>query len=165
MKKGTILRNEAPHAVQMPEGSKVAARKVKKEAASVPVPVEVPPPPVAQKSVSPKVKTTKDKPAPAKVAAKPRTKTKAKAPAPARARAKPRAKPKAPDTIAPAQGVASIAPVKAPRVLPMPIDEAAIWEKDSPIKTRMSQIKARNALLEEQLQRLQSPFQARGRKP
>lgn len=167
MKKGTILRNEAPHAVQMPEGSKVAARKVKKEAASVPVPVEVPPPPVAQKSVSPKVKTTKDKPAPAKVAAKPRTKTKTKtkAPAPARARAKPRAKPKAPDTIAPAQGVASIAPVKAPRVLPMPIDEAAIWEKDSPIKTRMSQIKARNALLEEQLQRLQSPFQARGRKP
>jgi hypothetical protein len=165
MKKGTILRNEAPHAVQMPEGSKVAARKVKKEAASVPVPVEVPPPPVAQKSVSPKVKTTKDKPAPAKVAAKPRTKTKAKAPAPARARAKPRAKPKAPDTIAPAQGVASIAPVTAPRVLPMPIDEAAIWEKDSPIKTRMSQIKARNALLEEQLQRLQSPFQARGRKP
>ena len=165
MKKGTILRNDAPHAVKMPEGSKVAARKVKKEAASVPVPVEVPPPPVAQKSVSPKVKTTKDKPAPAKVAAKPRTKTKAKAPAPARARAKPRAKPKAPDTIAPAQGVASIAPVTAPRVLPMPIDEAAIWEKDSPIKTRMSQIKARNALLEEQLQRLQSPFQARGRKP
>ena len=165
MKKGTILRNEAPHAVQMPEGSKVAARKVKKEPLSVPVPVEVPPPPVAQKSVSPKVKTTKDKPAPAKVAAKPRTKTKAKAPAPARARAKPRAKPKAPDTIAPAQGVASIAPVTAPRVLPMPIDEAAIWEKDSPIKTRMSQIKARNALLEEQLQRLQSPFQARGRKP
>ena len=163
MKKGTILRNEAPHAVQMPEGSKVAARKVKKEAASVPVPVEVPPPPVAQKSVSPKVKTTQDKPAPAKVAAKPRAK--AKAPAPARARAKARAKPKAPDTIAPAQGVASIAPVTAPRVLPMPIDEAAIWEKDSPIKTRMSQIKARNALLEEQLQRLQSPFQARGRKP
>ena len=163
MKKGTILRNEAPHAVQMPEGSKVAARKVKKEAASVPVPVEVPPPPVAQKSVSPKVKTTKDKPAPAKVAAKPRAK--AKAPAPARARAKARAKPKAPDTIAPAQGVASIAPVTAPRVLPMPIDEAAIWEKDNPVKNRMTQLKARNALLEEQLQRLQSPFQARGRKP
>ena len=165
MKKGTILRNEAPHAVQMPEGSKVAARQVKKEAASVPVPVEVAPPPVAQKSVSPKVKATQDKPAPVKVAAKPQAKAKAPAPAPARARAKARAKPKAPDTIAPAQGVASIAPVTAPRVLPMPIDEAAIWEKDSPIKTRMSQIKARNALLEEQLQRLQSPFQARGRKP
>ena len=163
MKKGTILRNEAPHAVQMPEGSKVAARKVKKETASVPVPDEVPPPPVTRKSVSPKVKTAKDKPAPVKVAAKPRAK--AKAPAPASARAKARAKPKAPDTIAPAQGVASIAPVTAPRVLPMPIDEAAIWEKDSPIKTRMSQLKARNALLEEQLQRLQSPFQARGRKP
>jgi hypothetical protein len=133
------------------------------------VPVEVPPPPVAQKSVSPKVKTTKDKPAPVKVAAKTRAKAKAKAPAPApaSARAKARAKPKAPDTIAPAQGVASIAPasVLAPRILPTPIDEAAIWEKDSPIKTRMSQLKARNALLEEQLQRLQSPFQARGRKP
>lgn len=165
MKKGTILRNEAPHAVQMPEGSKVAARKVKKETASVPVPDEVPAPAVTRKLVSPKVKTAQDKPAPVKVAAKPQAKAKAPAPAPARARAKARAKPKAPDTIAPAQGVASIAPVTAPRVLPMPIDEAAIWEKDSPIKTRMSQIKARNALLEEQLQRLQSPFQARGRKP
>lgn len=163
MKKGTILRNEAPHAVQMPEGSKVAARKVKKEPVSVPVPDEVPAPAVTRKLVSPKVKTAQDKPAPVKVAAKPRAK--AKAPAPASARAKARAKPKAPDTIAPAQGVASIAPVTAPRVLPMPIDEAAIWEKDSPIKTRMSQLKARNALLEEQLQRLQSPFQARGRKP
>ena len=165
MKKGTILRNEAPHAVQMPEGSKVAARKVKKEPVSAPVPDEVTAPAVTRKSVSPKVKTAKDKPAPVKVAAKPQAKAKAPAPAPARARAKARAKPKAPDTIAPAQGVASIAPVTAPRVLPMPIDEAAIWEKDSPIKTRMSQIKARNALLEEQLQRLQSPFQARGRKP
>ena len=165
MKKGTILRNEAPHAVQMPEGSKVAARKVKKEPVSAPVPDEVTAPAVTRKSVSPKVKATQDKPAPVKVAAKPQAKAKAPAPAPARARAKARAKPKAPDTIAPAQGVASTAPVTAPRVLPMPIDEAAIWEKDSPIKTRMSQIKARNALLEEQLQRLQSPFQARGRKP
>jgi hypothetical protein len=149
----------------MPEGSKVAARKVKKEPVSVPVPDEVTAPAVTRKSVSPKVKATQDKPAPVKVAAKPQAKAKAPAPAPARARAKARAKPKTPDTIAPAQGVASIAPVTAPRVLPMPIDEAAIWEKDSPIKTRMSQIKARNALLEEQLQRLQSPFQARGRKP
>jgi hypothetical protein len=49
--------------------------------------------------------------------------------------------------------------------LPTPIDEAAIWEKDNPVKNRMAQLKARNALLEEQLQRLQSPFQARGRKP
>ena len=155
MKKGTILRNEAPHAVQMPEGSKVAARKVKKETASVPVPDEVPPPPVTRKSVSPKVKTAKDKPAPVTVAAKPR------------AKARVRAKPPAPDKVAPAQVVAAIAPasVLAPRILPTPIDEAAIWEKDSPIKTRMSQLKARNALLEEQLQRLQSPFQARGRKP
>ena len=165
MKKGTILRNEAPHAVQMPEGSKVAARKVKKEPVSAPVPDEVTAPAVTRKSVSPKVKATQDKPAPVKVAAKPRAK--AKAPAPASARAKARAKPKAPDTIAPAQGVASIAPASelAPRILPTTIDEAAIWEKDSPIKTRMSQLKARNALLEEQLQRLQSPFQARGRKP
>jgi hypothetical protein len=155
MKKGTILRNEAPHAVKMPEGSKVAARKVKKETASVPVPDEVPPPPVTRKSVSPKVKTAKDKPAPVKVAAKPR------------AKARVRAKPPAPDKVAPAPVVASIAPasVLAPRILPTPIDEAAIWEKDNPVKNRMAQLKARNALLEEQLQRLQSPFQARGRKP
>ena len=155
MKKGTILRNEAPHAVKMPEGSKVAARKVKKETASVPVPDEVPPPPVTRKSVSPKVKTAKDKPAPVKVAAKPR------------AKARVRAKPPAPDKVAPEQVVAPIAPasVLAPRILPTPIDAAAIWEKDNPVKNRMAQLKARNALLEEQLQRLQSPFQARGRKP
>lgn len=165
MKKGTILRNESPHAVQMPEGSKVAARKVKKEPASAPVPDEVLPPPVAQKLVSPKAKTAEDKPAPVKVAAKPRAKPKAPAPAPASARARAKAKPKAPDNAASAQVMATTASVTAPRILSMPIDEAAIWEKDSPIKTRMSQIKARNALLEEQLQRLQSPFQARGRKP
>jgi hypothetical protein len=139
----------------MPEGSKVAARKVKKETASVPVPDEVPPPPVTRKSVSPKVKTAKDKPAPVKVAAKPR------------AKARVRAKPPAPDKLAPAPVVASIAPasVLVPRIFPTPIDEAAIWEKDNPVKNRMAQLKARNALLEEQLQRLQSPFQARGRKP
>lgn len=165
MKKGTILRNEAPHAVKMPEGSKVAARKVKKETASVQVPDEVPAPAVTRKSVSPKVKATPDKPAPVKVAAKPKAKAKVPAPAPASARAKARAKPKAPDNIATAQAVASIAAVPAPRILPTPIDEAAIWEKDNPVKNRMSQLKARNALLEEQLQRLQSPFQARGRKP
>jgi hypothetical protein len=155
MKKGSILRNEAPHAVKMPEGSKVAARKVKKETASVPVPEEVPAPPVTRKSVSPKVKTAKDKPAPVTVAAKPR------------AKARVRAKPPAPNKVAPAQVVAAIAPasVLAPRILPTPIDEAAIWEKDNPVKNRMAQLKARNALLEEQLQRLQSPFQARGRKP
>jgi hypothetical protein len=155
MKKGTILRNDAPHAVKMPEGSKVAARKVKKETASVPVPEEVSPPPVTRKSVSPKVKTAKDKPAPEKVATKPRAKPKTKA----------KADPQAPDAVAPTQAVASAAPVLAPRVLPLPIDEAAIWEKDNPVKSRMTQLKARNALLEEQLQRLQSPFQARGRKP
>ena len=155
MKKGTILRNEAPHAVQMPEGSKVAARKVKKEPLSVPVPDEVTAPAVTRKSVSPKVKATQDKPAPVKVAAKPR------------AKARVRAKPPAPDKVAPAPVVASNAPasVLAPRILPTPIDEAAIWEKDNPVKNRMAQLKARNALLEEQLQRLQSPFQARGRKP
>jgi len=155
MKKGTILRNDAPHAVSMPEGSKVAARKVKKEMAPVPVPEEVPPPPVTRKSVSPKVKTAKDKPAPVKVATKPRAKPRAKA------------APQAPELIAPASAVASMAPAPAlaPRVLPTPIDEAAIWEKDNPVKSRMTQLKARNALLEEQLQRLQSPFQARGRKP
>jgi hypothetical protein len=157
MKKGTILRNDAPHAVKMPEGSKVAARKVKKETTSVPVPEEVSPPQVTRKSVSPKTKTVKDKPAPVKVASKPRAK--------AQVKAKPKAKPPAPAGIAPAQALASSASALATRILPPPIDEAAIWEKDNPVKNRMTQLKARNALLEEQLQRLQSPFQARGRKP
>lgn len=153
MKKGTILRNDAPHAVNMPEGSKVAARKVKKEPVAAPVQDEVPRPAPTRKADSPKVKPTQDKQAPVKVAAKPR--------------AKARAKPKAADTTASAQGLQAIvaAPVPALPMAPMPIDEAAIWEKDNPVKTRMSQLKARNALLEEQLQRLQTPFQARGRRP
>ena len=145
MKKGTILRNEAPHAVNMPEGSKVAARKVKKEPTSVQAPQEVPPPQVNRKSLSPKTKMVKDKPAPVKVAVKPRAKASA--------------------AKAPTQELASTSPALATRILPPPIDEAAIWEKDNPVKNRMTQLKARNALLEEQLQRLQSPFQARGRKP
>ena len=155
MKKGTILRNEAPHAVNMPEGSKVAARKVKKEPTSVQVPQEVPPPQVNRKSLSPKTKMVKDKPAPVKVAVKPRAK--------AQVKAKPKAKASA--AKAPTQELASTSPALATRILPPPIDEAAIWEKDNPVKNRMTQLKARNALLEEQLQRLQSPFQARGRKP
>ncbi|MEY3613222.1 MAG: hypothetical protein RJB14_2944 [Pseudomonadota bacterium] len=151
MKKGTILRNDAPHAVQMPEGSKVASRKVKKDPAAVPVPDEAAPAPAARKSVSAQVKSTKDKPTPVKVAAKTRAKPRAKAPSPA-------VKASAPEPALPN-------PVAATRTLPVPLDEAAIWEKDNPVKSRMNQLKARNALLEEQLQRLQSPFQARGKKP
>lgn len=156
MKKGTILRNDAPHAVNMPEGSKVAARKVKKEPISAPMQDEVPPAPNTSGVKSPKPKAAKDTSPPAKVASQPQAKT--------------RAKPKTPDKVVTATKTASkktksSAAVPVPAPLPVPIDEAAIWEKDNPVKTRMSQLKARNALLEEQLQRLQSPFQARGRKP
>jgi hypothetical protein len=62
-------------------------------------------------------------------------------------------------------------PAQAPAVSPAAVqasvmlDEAALWEQDDPVKSRLAQLRARNALLEEQLQRLKPPFQARGKKP
>lgn len=45
------------------------------------------------------------------------------------------------------------------------LDEAKLWEKDNPVKTRLAQLKSRHALLQEQLQRIKPPVYARGKKP
>ena len=41
---------------------------------------------------------------------------------------------------------------------------AELWEQGSPIRTRIAQLRTRNSLLEEQLQRLRPPVQVRGKK-
>lgn len=41
---------------------------------------------------------------------------------------------------------------------------AELWEQGSPIRIRIAQLRTRNALLEEQLQRLRPPVQVRGKK-
>ena len=51
-----------------------------------------------------------------------------------------------------------------------PLDEAPtqnepIWEQDNPVKTRIDQLRARNAQLAEQLQRLPQMPTARGNQP
>jgi hypothetical protein len=49
-------------------------------------------------------------------------------------------------------------------VTPPVVNDAELWEKDSPIRLRIAQLRTRNSLLEEQLQRLRPPFQVRGKK-
>jgi hypothetical protein len=44
------------------------------------------------------------------------------------------------------------------------LTEADLWEQDNPVKSRLAQLRTRNALLDEQLQRLKTPFHARGNK-
>lgn len=47
---------------------------------------------------------------------------------------------------------------------PPVLDEAELWDQASPIKNRLAQLKTRNALLEEQLQRFRPPVHVRGKK-
>ena len=53
----------------------------------------------------------------------------------------------------------------APEAMSNPVlSVAELWEQGSPIKNRIAQLKTRNSLLEEQLQRLRPPVLARGKK-
>ena len=147
MKKNTLIRNDSPHAVKMNEGSNVAERRVKKVAA---VKEDEPKP-----SVSLLVKPTPEiTPVPVKApkrsAVKPRPSV--------RLKTAPPAKP-APASL-PIQAVKPLAAITAAPIL----DEAALWEQDNPVKSRLAQLRTRNALLDEQLQRLKTPFHAQGKK-
>jgi hypothetical protein len=147
MKKNTLIRNDSPHAVKMNEGSNVAERRVKKVAA---VKEDEPKP-----SVSLLVKPTPEiTPVPVK--------------APKRSAVKPRPsvrlKTAPPATPAPAPlPIQAVKPLAAITAAPI-LDEAALWEQDNPVKSRLAQLRTRNALLDEQLQRLKTPFHARGKK-
>jgi hypothetical protein len=150
MKKNTVLRNESPHAVKMQAGSNVAERKsrkvagVKEPAAKTQVNAKASILPAAAVPAAPAKTAPRT---PAKPRAKARLKTPVQAASP-ETRQAPRAAPE---------------PAAAP--IPPVLDEAALWEQDSPVKTRLAQLKTRNALLSEQLQRLKSPLPARGKKP
>ncbi len=152
MKKNTLIRNDAPHAVKMPEGANVAARKVKKAPAE-PAPQEPPVKMPVRKSLGKKTAETEPMKVPESISAKPKPK----------ARLKAQAQTKAAPAVKGPSTAEQLPPKPAPA--PAPLDEAALWEKDNPVKSRMAQLKARNAILEEQLQRLQPPFQARGKRP
>jgi hypothetical protein len=137
----------SPHAVKMNEGSKVAERKVKK----IPAVKDEAPQPNVNRIVKP-APVIKQAPAkaPKRTAAKPAPGIRLKTPPPAPATA----------PVLPSLPVIPPAAITAPPIL----DEASLWEQDNPVKSRLAQLRTRNALLDEQLQRLKSPFHARGNK-
>ena len=47
---------------------------------------------------------------------------------------------------------------------PPVVDAAELWEQGSPIRSRIAQLRTRNAFLEEQIQRWRPPVQVRGKK-
>ena len=154
MKKTTLIRNEAPHAVNMPEGSKLAARKTKK-APGTPVPQEGVPAMASGQAMTepPAAETPPAAPVPPSIVAKPRPKARLKSQN--KAAAPPASRPRS----------AARAQSTPPPAAPEPVDEAVLWEADNPVKNRMDQLQTRNDLLREQLQRLQPTFQARGKQP
>ncbi len=149
MKKNTVLRNESPHAVKMQAGSNVAEHKsrkvagVKEPAAKAKVETKVSPAPPVEAIPAP---AKAPKRTPTKPRAKVRLKTPAASPSPADVK---------PPDLPPENPVAPAPPV---------LDEADLWEQESPVKNRLAKLRTRNSLLGEQLQRLKTPIKARGKK-
>jgi hypothetical protein len=119
----------------------------------------------------------------ARSSARPATHTKTRKPARVKTNALPPTPDQAPSTdglktepLLPEQAVETTAPQTAslenmaaekaaPATVPPPVvNDAELWEQDSPIRSRIAQLRTRNSLLEEQLQRLRPPFQVRGKK-
>lgn len=163
MKKSTLIRSDKPHAVNMPAGSNVAQRKGPPKASEPDTPSEAPP--NIQKVVptktpkteritppTPAAKTVRAKAALSRPVEAPVKTTKPKTAAAKAAKPKPKPRNTAPKRSAQPQAQA-----------PAPI--GPIWEQDNPIKTRIEQLRTRNAQLAEQLQRLQMTPTARGKRP
>jgi hypothetical protein len=150
MKKNTVIRHDAPHSVKMQEGSNVAEHKFKKPALSKEpeIPASIKKPVKSTATATP----TSAKP-PARSAAKSRAKVNLKT--------QPTAAPVLPE---PDQPLNEKPAVAVSPMEPIVLSEADLWERESPINHRLSELRTRNALLNEQLQRLKPPFQARGKK-
>lgn len=143
MSKKNILRGSAPHEVTLQEGSRDARSKSRKPAQEEPVPVE---------PVVPAKRMVRAPRTPAPTAQK----TPAAAPAPRKQRSKVRLV----DQVSPpAVDVSPISPPTAPaRVVPRePLPEHDLWATDSPVLHQLEQLRARNAQLSEQIQRLLQP--------
>lgn len=174
-------------APQVPPPRKRAASAVKKSVTKV----VTPPLPSKRPSVS-KVQASADKsakPAAAKTKSRSPARSSARPPSPTQTRKSSRVKAKAlpttPDVplkVEPkltddvlSQEAIALPKNTQPDITPAekPVPEAAtppvlsvdeLWEQGSPIKNRIAQLKTRNSLLEEQLQRLRPPVLARGKK-
>lgn len=135
MNKNTLIRSDKQHTVKMAEGDNVAQRKSVKK--SSPQSTQDDTPENLQKL--PPVKTTKTHLA---------------------SHAEPIAKPIRKRSNSTKLNAPSAAQNAAPSE---PI--GPLWESDNPIKSRIEQLKTRNAQLAEQLQRLPSARPARGQRP
>jgi hypothetical protein len=167
MKKSTLIRSDKPHAVQVAEGSSVAQRKSTAKKTSTP---ETPPTPEPLKNIqlAPDVKAAKPRKAStAKPLAAP-----APTPAPAASKAPVAAKPpkakRKPVAKTAARKPRNTSAVKAPEPIPASLPAAPVlpvWEQDNPVKARIEELKALNAQLSEQLQRLPTTRTMRGATP
>jgi len=170
VKKSTLIRSDKPHAVNMPAGSNVAQRKGPPKASAPEQPSE--PPPNIQKVAPTKAPKVQRSAVPSPVAKTVRAKatltSQPEAPAkPTKPKAAPKtAKPKAvpAKTAKPKPKARSTSPKSStPVQAPAPIEP--VWEQDNPTKARIEQLRARNAQLAEQLQRLDKTHTARGKRP
>jgi hypothetical protein len=165
MKPNTLIRSDKPHAVNMPAGSNVAARKSTQKF-KPPEPTEDSPTNI-QKVMpvkTPKIKRIEPLTGPAKTvrtnaanSQPPETPSKPVKPQTASGKtARPKAK------LRTAQPPDS-AKAHAQQAAPTPTEP--VWEQDNPVKARIDQLRARNAQLAEQLQRLPQMPTARGKRP
>lgn len=164
MKKSTLIRSDKPHTVQMAEGSSVAQRKStakKPVTPGTPEPLENIQLATAVKTAKPRKASTSKalaapEPTPAPAASKApvaaKSPTAKRKPVPKTATRKPRT------TSAVKSPESTQASLPAAPVLP-------VWEQDNPVKTRIEELKALNAQLSEQLQRLPNTRTLRGATP
>jgi hypothetical protein len=165
MKPNTLIRSDKAHAVNMPAGSNVAARQnTQKFKTSEPTDES----PTNIQKVMP-VKTTKIKRIEPTAAPVKTVRAKAAISPPPQAPSKP-VKPKTASgkTARPQPKLRTASPssstkAKAQPAAPTPTEP--VWEQDNPVKTRIDQLRARNAQLAEQLQRLPQMPTARGKRP
>ena len=143
MSKKSILRGSAPHEVSLQEGSRDARSKSRAKPKEEPAPAE-PVAPVKRMVRAPLAEAAATEKAP---------------PVPAAAR-KPRSKPRLGGQVSgSAADVSTISAPAAPaRVAPRePLPEHDLWATDSPVLHQLEQLRARNAQLSEQIQRLLQP--------
>ena len=134
----TILRNDSEHKVSVSKGAKVAEGKSAQPKGKV---QDVPAPAPARRIRPVKMELPEPPPVvPQSIAAR-----------------KPRNKAKLADQVLPPAVESPVVTRKpaAPQVTAqVPLDEKDLWEKDSPVMRRVNLLRARNAQISEQIQRL-----------
>ena len=163
MKPNTLIRSDKAHAVNMPAGSNVAARQnTQKFKSSEPTDDSSTNTQKVMPVKTPKIKRIEPPAAPVKT-----VRAKAAISPPPQAPSKP-VKPKTASgkTARPQSKLRNASPPssgKAQAQPAAPTPTEPVWEQDNPVKTRIDQLRARNAQLAEQLQRLPQMPTARGK--